>query len=229
MTQKVKLVVSLAVFALVLAGAAFAYGALRDRAAPDIQLAPQQGSISAPESSAPESLTPESLTPESSTPGSAIPQAESSPSEPDKMQAPDFAVVDADGNSVKLSEMIANGKPVVLNFWASWCPPCKDEMPEFDTVYKEMSGDVTFFMVDLTDGQRETVEMAAKHVYDNGFSFPIYFDTKQEAANAYGIRSIPTTIFIDKDGHIVTGAEGQLDEKTLRYGISLIQAQPDSD
>jgi thiol-disulfide isomerase/thioredoxin len=139
----------------------------------------------------------------------------------DKQIAPDFTALDADGREVKLSDLF--GEPVVLNFWASWCPPCKSEMPEFDLVYQELSGDVRFVMLALTDGQRETVDTASKYVSDQGFSFPVYFDTKQEGAYAYGIQSIPTTFFIDKDGYIATRTIGAINEQALREGIGLIQ------
>ena len=134
--------------------------------------------------------------------------------------APDLYLIDYKGNELKLSDFF--GKPVVLNFWASWCPPCKAEMPEFDNVYEELGNDVTFVMVDLVDGSRETIEKGKKYVEDQGFLFPIYFDTKGEAGSKYGISSIPTTIFIDKEGFIVSGVQGAIDEKTLRLGINSI-------
>lgn len=204
MTQKMKIVIGAAVFVLFIAGAVVAYNALRGNVSPELILADQPGSIADPQAE------------------SAVTD-EATPSEPEKIEAPDFTVENSDGSSVKLSDM--KGKPVVLNFWASWCPPCKAEMPEFDKVYAELGSEVTFMMVDLTDGQRETKEKGAAYVLEQGFSFPVYYDIKQEAAYTYGIRSIPTTIFIDSGGYIVTGAEGQIDEKTLRYGISLIQTE----
>jgi thiol-disulfide isomerase/thioredoxin len=141
--------------------------------------------------------------------------------ENEKTKAYDFTVVDREENSVKLSELL--GKPIVLNFWASWCPPCVSEMREFDEVYAEVGEDIIFVMVDLVDGQRETKETGAQYIEEQGFSFPVYFDTEQEAAYAYGIMSIPTTLFIDKDGYIVTGAQGAIDAETLQKGIDLIK------
>ncbi len=204
MSQKVKIIIGIAALALVIAGAALTYDALREKIKPEISLAEQPGNV---------------LTPSPEGRGEPGPQS-SQASGADEMEAPDFTVVDADGNSVSLSDF--EGKPVVLNFWASWCPPCKAEMPEFDKVCAELGGEIHFMMVDMTDGQRETVEKGAQYVAEQGFAFPVYYDTEQEAAYTYGIRSIPTTIFIDSEGFIVTGAEGQLDEETLRYGISLI-------
>ena len=141
--------------------------------------------------------------------------------EKNKTKAPDFTVTDTDGKEVKLSDML--GRPIVLNFWASWCPPCKSEMPDFNNVYKGIGDDIIFMMVNMTDGRRETMEKGAQYIAGQGFSFPIYFDIKQEGAYNYGIRSIPTTVLIDKDGNIITITQGAIDEKTLRQGIELIK------
>jgi len=134
--------------------------------------------------------------------------------------APDFIVQDIDGNDVKLSDML--GRPVVLNFWASWCPPCRAEMPEFDQLYGELGEKVSFMMVCVVDGSRETRESGWAFIEENGYVFPVFFDTRQEAAMQYRIRSIPTTLFIDADGYVVTWAEGAISEETLRLGISYI-------
>ncbi len=150
---------------------------------------------------------------------------ETSPIEQDedkeKTKAPDFTVYDADGNTVKLSELF--GKPIVLNFWASWCPPCKAEMPEFNRAYEENGEDIIFMMVDLVDGKRETKETGGKYIEEKGFSFPVYFDTEQDAAAKYGLVSIPTTIFIDRDGYIAAGVRGAVNAKALQEGIDLIK------
>ena len=136
--------------------------------------------------------------------------------------APDFTVYDKNGKPVKLSDM--KGTPVVLNFWASWCPPCKAEMPEFDEIAKEYEGKVAFMMVNLTDGVQETQEKAQAFIDSMGYTFPVYFDKDSDAAYKYGIQSIPTTIFIDANGNLVAGATGAIDGDTLRRGISMIYA-----
>lgn len=141
--------------------------------------------------------------------------------ENEKTRAPDFTVYDADGSAVMLSDFF--GKPIVLNFWASWCPPCKGEMPEFDAIHGQAGGEVTFMMVDLVDGQRETEEKGAQYVKEKGFTFPVYYDLDGEAAQKYGISSIPRTYFIDKEGYIETWVEGAIDGKTLQKKIGLIE------
>ncbi len=149
-------------------------------------------------------------------------QSESS-SEQDRFLAPDFTVEDSSGKSVKLSDL--RGKPVVLNFWASWCPPCKAEMPDFEKVYADVGDEVSFMMVDLV-GDRETKEDGAEFIKEQGFTFPVYFDVAGEGAMNYGITSIPTTLLIDAEGYIVTGSQGMIDEESLRKGIELLKQMP---
>ena len=133
---------------------------------------------------------------------------------------PDFTVYDADGNPVKLSDM--RGKPVILNFWASWCGPCKNEMPDFNDAYLKYGGEVVFMMVNLTDGSTETVKTASDFIASQGYEFPVYFDTDGEAAGRYGISSIPTTFVIDENGYGVGYATGMIDAETLEYAIGLV-------
>lgn len=155
-------------------------------------------------------------------PGEAVKVPEgTSTEEVKKIPAPDFIVFDADGKEFKLSDL--RGKPVVLNFWASWCPPCRVEMPHFNEVYKEMKDKVSFMMVDQVDGMRETAESGRRYIEEQGFSFPVYYDIKQQAAIAYGIRSIPVTLFIDSDGNIAGGYQGAIEKETLIRGINKIK------
>lgn len=135
-------------------------------------------------------------------------------------KAPDFTVYDEAGNAYKLSDF--EGKPVVLNFWASWCGPCKSEMPDFDAAYAEYGENIHFLIVNMTDGYQETVESAKEFIAESGYSFPVYFDTDLEAAKAYSVYSIPTTYFLDKDGYIIAQGRGALDAETLQTGIDYI-------
>lgn len=135
--------------------------------------------------------------------------------------APDFTMTNASGEEVKLSDFF--GKPVVLNFWASWCGPCKSEMPHFEDAYQKYGEDINFVIVNLTDGVRETVENASDFIEEQGYTFPLYFDTNTEGAVTYGTYSIPVTYFIGADGVPVAQANGALDAATLQKGLDMIQ------
>ena len=137
--------------------------------------------------------------------------------------APDFTMLDMEGNEVKLSDFF--GTPIVLNFWASWCPPCKAELPDFEEACKRYEGKVTFLMVNLTDGQRETVEVAKSYIASQGYTFPVYFDTKYEAAYTYGVSSIPQTYFINADGSLEARATGMISAAQLEKGIGMIYSE----
>ena len=134
--------------------------------------------------------------------------------------APDITIYDAEGNAVKLSDFF--GKPIVLNFWASWCPPCKSEMPDFHAVWEERGEEIQFLMVNLTDGSRETVETAQSFIEEQGYEFPVYYDKNQRGYLDYQAYSIPTTYFLDAEGHAVARATGAIGPETLNEGIRLI-------
>ena len=140
---------------------------------------------------------------------------------PEEESALDFTVTDGEGKQVRLSDFF--GKPIVLNFWASWCPPCKAELPDFEDAYIQYEGKVTFLMVNVTDNQRETVEVAKSYVSSQGYTFPVYFDSEHDAAATYGINSIPFTMFITKDYELYTYISGMTDLSTVEYYIEKIK------
>ena len=156
---------------------------------------------------------------ESSTPQTLATQP-STQSQPQRAIVPDFTVYDKDGNPVTLHDFL--GKPIVLNFWASWCGPCKSEMPAFQEQYESLGDDVHFIMVNMTDGSRETVQTATTFLNAQGYTFPVYFDSDRAAAITYGAYSLPTTYFIDENGYCITYAMGALSADQLRQGIDFI-------
>ena len=156
--------------------------------------------------------------------GSEESESEEEPNEEQKTEqpknlAPDFTVLDENGNEVKLSDF--RGKPVVLNFWASWCYYCKLEMPDFNAAYKD-NPSVHFLMVNSTDGISETVESAKKFKANGGYGFNIYFDVKGEAERAYNVTAYPVTYFISAEGELVAYARGMLTRSVLDQGIMRI-------
>lgn len=128
-------------------------------------------------------------------------------------QATDFTVYDADGNAVNLSDF--TGKPTVVNFWATWCMYCVEELPDFNKLYKEYKDSVNFIMLDTSDATATAVDF----VNENGYSFPVYFDTDGIACSAYSVTGIPMTLFVDAEGNLYHIQQGMTDEATVRSYI----------
>ena len=135
-----------------------------------------------------------------------------------KEKAEDFTVYDKNENEVKLSDYI--GKPLIVNFWASWCPPCKNEMPLFQDAINNHGEEITFLMVNETDGERETMDTAQKFLDDNGYHMNLLFDLKGDAEMTYNLFYLPRTLFIDENGNIVADHVGELTESELTDTIS---------
>jgi len=134
-------------------------------------------------------------------------------------KAADFTVYDENGEPVQLSDYL--GQPVVLNFWASWCGPCQREMPDFDEKYRQLGHEVRFLMVNLTVD--DSISRAQSFISQNGYTFPVLFDTQGNAATAYGIYAVPTTYFIDAEGYIMAHYSGAISQDVLQRGIDLIR------
>ena len=135
----------------------------------------------------------------------------------------DFTVLDEEGNTVSLSDYF--GQPIIVNVWATWCPPCRAELPYFDAAAEKYRDQILFMMIDLTDGANDTVESATAFIReDNGYSFPIYFDVDFSAVQAYQINAIPVTLFIRADGSLLHQQIGSMDEATLESYIQQLLA-----
>ncbi|AEJ61576.1 alkyl hydroperoxide reductase/ Thiol specific antioxidant/ Mal allergen [Spirochaeta thermophila DSM 6578] len=119
----------------------------------------------------------------------------STPSTP--VPAPEFMLPLLEGGQVSLSDY--RGKVVLLNFWATWCPPCRMEMPSIETMVRALKGeDVVFLAVDVQE-QRSQVSSFIK---ENGYTFPVLLDATGQVARMYAVSGIPTTYFIDKEGNV---------------------------
>ncbi len=135
--------------------------------------------------------------------------------EPD-YAAPDFTMVNWEGNEVNLTDFL--GKPIILNFWASWCGPCKMEMPEIQDFYDKYGEDIHFLLVSVDD----SVDTAKDFIAQEGYTFPVYFDTTSYGAYTYGASSIPLTYFIDADGNMTAYYMGAMSADILQQGIDMI-------
>ncbi|MBQ2848030.1 MAG: TlpA family protein disulfide reductase [Clostridia bacterium] len=199
MNNKVKFIIGIIVFAVVIGGAYIAYDKLSGEYKPDVFATSTAPAIEGNQSNITEETTEIVLEP-----------------------APDFKVIDKDGNEHKLSDF--KGKPVVLNFWASWCSPCKMEMPDFNEAYKNLGAEVQFMMVNLTNGYNgEDFEQASSFMESQSYEFPVFYDTNEDAGSKYYTYSIPVTYFIDADGMLVAQARGAIDADTLQRGIDMIK------
>ncbi|USK48487.1 TlpA family protein disulfide reductase [Bacillus sp. CMF12] len=131
--------------------------------------------------------------------------------------APDFELSDMEGNPVKLSDY--RGKAVLLNFWATWCPPCRAEMPHMEKLYNKYKDEnFDILAVNLTNTEKNSSD-AEKFVKELGLTFTIPMDVKGEAGSDYNIMAYPTSYFIDSDGVIREKVLGALNEEYMEKEI----------
>jgi thiol-disulfide isomerase/thioredoxin len=205
MKKKKMLGIGMILFAVLIVGASILYNAMKDKV--------EDNSFQIAGDKADENST--SNTNEIDTNGTET------NTDNDKVVALDFTMTDKDGNEVKLSNF--SGKPIVLNFWASWCGPCQMEMPDFEEMYKTYGEDIQFLMVNMTDGSQETVGSATQFIMEKGYTFPVYYDTKMEGAYYYSVYSLPTTYFIDAEGYVTASNKGMISGENLQKGIEAIR------
>lgn len=247
MNGKIKLVLGVTALAVLIGGSYFLYDTLveggydgsqliifdneDDKAPEDVEKPDDENSVPA---DIPEEKPSVDIEDEADTPITEEPQIPDDsptyekPDEPTEEEpteeinlAPDFLVYDKDGVARRLSDYF--GRPIVLNFWASWCNPCRREMPHFEDAYKQYGNDVEFVMVNLTSGSRESFESASEFIEDSGYTFPVLYDNVGYAAYAYQVSSIPTTYFINENGSIKAKVNGAISAQTLNAGIELIK------
>lgn len=134
-------------------------------------------------------------------------------------RAIDFTVYDENDKEIKLSDL--KGKPIIINFWASWCGPCKTEMPEFEKVYQKEKDNIEFLMINVTID--DTKENAKQYIQKEKFTFPVYYDIKGNASYQYGITGYPTTVLINKDFEMTRVYQTMINEETLIKAINEIK------
>ena len=140
---------------------------------------------------------------------------ESSQSQNKPGTANDFTAYNYDKEKFTLTQM--QGKPTVVNFWATWCPPCVGELPQFENAYKEYGTRINFMMVNTEDASQ--MRDVVNFINDNGYSFPVYYDLDYSGMKTYSINAIPVTLFIDANGNLIDKQVGAMDEATLKEKI----------
>lgn len=221
--SKAGLLALIAVLVIVIAGAAVLYPRLSEQVNAQQAEAADQADDAQAEDSAQTTQEPADVADDFTADAPAPTEAPAAAGPVQRYMATDFTVYDADGQAVRLSDM--RGKPVVVNFFASWCGPCKMEMPYFEECYKEYGDQVIFMMVDLCGYDNDTREAADEMVAAGGYTFPVYYDTDGSAMMAYAIRSMPTTIFVSADGELKGRQTGAMNEATLRATVEKMAAE----
>ena len=134
--------------------------------------------------------------------------------------APDFALRTPAGETIRLSDL--RGQPVLVNLWATWCPPCRAEMQTLETVYNDYK-DQGFTVLAVNMTSQDNPELILPFAVERGLTYPILLDEKGEVARAYQMKSLPSSFFINRDGtinEVVIG--GPMAEALLRTRIEEI-------
>jgi Thiol-disulfide isomerase and thioredoxins len=122
---------------------------------------------------------------------------------PKPQALPDFAAHRLDGSTLKLGDF--KGKVLLLNFWATWCPPCRAEMPALESLWTKTK-DKAFAIMGVSVGEK--TQTVKDFIAKAGYSYPIFVDEDGELGSRFGARSIPTTYIIDKSGQAIAGKVG---------------------
>lgn len=124
--------------------------------------------------------------------------------------APDFSLTGLDGSALTLSDL--RGRPVLINFWASWCPPCRQELPALQAAYDTYGDEIGFLAVNV----KEPANTVTAFATEMGLTIPIVLDPEGQISNeTYQVRGIPTTIFVDARGVVMARHVGPLDEVAI--------------
>ena len=136
--------------------------------------------------------------------------------------APDFELTKLDGTNVKLSDL--KGKKVILNFWATWCGPCQQEMPDMEAFYKEHKENVEILAVNYTPSEKGGgEEKVSNFIKEKGITFPVLLDKNIDVTTAYKVITIPTSYFIDTKGVIQDKFIGPMTQKEMEKRIAKLK------
>lgn len=132
--------------------------------------------------------------------------------------APDFTLKAMDGSNVKLSEL--KGKVVMLNFWASWCGPCRQEMPYLEDIYKKYApAGFVLLGINVDEDSADAKEFLA----EVPVSFPVLLDSKNTLPELYEVEAMPSTFFVDKDGNLVYLHKGYKPGEEKEYEAQILK------
>ena len=130
----------------------------------------------------------------------------------------DFTLEDLNGSKVSLSKL--KGKKVYLNFWATWCPPCKEEMPDLEKLYQETKdSDLVILAVNVGEDKKTVQDFITK----NKYNFPVLLDVKGEVSQLYQVSGIPTSYFIDTNGFLDNGTTGGLPLESMKEYVNKLK------
>lgn len=133
------------------------------------------------------------------------------------VKAANFTLEDLDGNTISLNDL--KGKNIFLNFWATWCPPCRGEMPDIQSIHEEYSEKgLVILAVNLGEGKDAIKDFVKKNNYD----FKVLLDTEQTVGDMYNISAIPSSYFLDKDGNIIGKKIGAMSKEEIKSYLKLL-------
>lgn len=198
MSNKKQLLISVVVLVAVVAVAVVAYRAL---SAGQMSSSISAGSASTSSSSIDQSQA-LSQSPGNSSSANGSGSATSGGSSGNSQALPSFSVLDSSGAKVSSDSVI--GKPTFIGFWATWCPNCVSEAPDIQKLYDTYGDRVNFMMIDCVDGQRETVDIAKQWIESKGYTYPVYFDTTNQASLALRVQYLPTIYLVDAQGNVTS-------------------------
>ncbi len=206
-------------FVVLIVVAGVAYNAHRDSTpavsfVPQIEVLPQTEAKKQVQTSIEPAAVQEASEPEPAVPAVEEELEEGAP------RMPNIPLFNLDGSETSFEE-VRQGKPVVINYFASWCPPCRQELPHFQKAYDTYKDQISFIFLDALDGQRETLETVKAFIRDFPFTGPVYYD---EGLFAYIFQttSLPTTVFINADGTLANGYLGYVSESVLQQNLDML-------